>query len=218
MLSDLKERVFPKNCAEKPVPDYLRTCRIILFWFIFITLCGSGCRGQESYRAELEQRGIAFTPESFFRTVHVGDRSDIELFLKAGMNVNVRGENGYTPLMWASASHDTEIVSFFIEKGADVNAENEDGYTALMFAASTGNKQMVELFIERGADINARNQTGETALMLASLNDRIEVVRALLEHGANVYAKNEKGETALTYAFLNTRIIDLLKKAMSEKK
>lgn len=217
MLSNLKEKNIPKNCTRQSISDYVRSCFLLLMFFI-IAFCGSGCRGQDSYRAELERKGISFNPESFFRTVHVGDRSDIELFLKAGMDVNVRGEKGYTPLMWASASHDTEIVVFFIEKGADVDAENEDGYTSLMFAASNGNTQMVELLIERGADINARNQKGETALMLATLNDRIEVVQALLEEGADVHAMNKKGETALTYAFLNTRIIDLLRKSMSEKK
>jgi len=218
MSSDLKAVIFPKICTHQSLFDYLRSCKPMLLCFIIIVLSGAGCRGQDSYRAELERKGIDFTPESFFKTVHVGDRSDIELFLKAGMDVNVRGEKGYTPLMWASASHDAEIVVFFIGKGADVNAENEDGYTSLMFAASNGNIGMVELLLDRGADINARNHKGETALMLASLNDRLEVVQALLERGADVFAKNKKGETALTYAFLNTRIIDLLRKSMVEKK
>ena len=218
MVFNVKGKITSGFCSRQSLLCSLRNCCVLFLIVIVIVLCGLGCRGQDSYRAELEKKGIAFTPESFFRTIHVGDRHVIELFLKAGMDVNVRGEKGYTPLMWASASHDTEIVVFFIEKGADVHAENDDGYTALMFAASNGNTPMVELLIEKGADINAQNQKGETALMLASLNDKIEVVQTLLEQGADVYAKNKKGETALAYAFLNTRILDLLRKAMSEKK
>ena len=177
----------------------------------------AGCRSRESYRSDLEDKGIPFSGASFFSAVAVGDRENVRLFLKAGMDVNVRGGKGETPVMLAAALRDTGMVTLLLREGAMVNAQNNDGYTALMFASSDGNIEMMELLVARGADIDTQNHKGETPLMLASLNDSKKAVILLLEEGADVHLKNSKGESALTYAFLNKEIRSVIRTAMKKR-
>ncbi len=177
----------------------------------------AGCRSRESYRNDLEVKGIPFSGASFFSAVAVGDTGNVGLFLKAGMDVNVRGGDGETAVMLAAALGDTNMVKLLLKKEVKVNAQNNDGYTALMFASSRGDIEMMKLLVARGADIDIQNHKGETPLMLASLNDRKKAVILLLEEGADVHLKNSKGESALTYAFLNKEIQSVIRTAMKKK-
>jgi ankyrin repeat protein len=177
----------------------------------------AGCRSRESYRNDLEVKGIPFSGASFFSAVAVGNTGNVRLFLKAGMDVNVKGGNGETAVMLAAALGDTGMVKLLLKEGGMVNAQNNDGYPALMFASSDGNIEMMKLLVARGAATDIQNHKGETPLMLASLNDRKEAVILLLEEGADVHLKNSKGESALTYAFLNKEIQSVIKTAMKKK-
>lgn len=176
-----------------------------------------GCNTKETYKRELERRGIAYSVESFHNIVGAGYKDTTELFLKAGMNINAGGPSGDTALMVAAVTGNIEMLKFLIQKGADVNTKNIHGYTATMYTASIGNTEVLKILIKNNADINARNNDGETALMLAALNDQIESVKFLIEEGADIHIKNNDGKTALEYAFLNSQIADLLRQATINK-
>jgi ankyrin repeat protein len=193
----------------------------LLFFSFLLFFIGayilSGCNSKESYKRELERRGIAYSVESFHNIVGAGYGEMTELFLKAGMNINARGPNGDTALMVAAVTGNIEMLKFLIQKGADVNARNNEGYTALMYIASIGNIEVLEFLIKNKADINARNNDGETALMLAALNDQVGSVKFLIEKGADIHSKNNDGDTAMEYGFLNAQIADLLRQAAMDK-
>jgi ankyrin repeat protein len=196
----------------KKISNKSNYCFALLLSLILTTVI-AGCKSKESYRKELERKGIPYSVESFLGRVGVGNKETIELFFKSGMNVNAKGINGETALMQAAVNHDIEMIKLLIDKGADVNTKNNDGYTALMFVSSNGDLEVLKLLIDKGADVNAKNNDGETALMLASLNDELEVVKMFIKKGADINVKSNKGDTALTYAFLNTQIEELLRNA-----
>ena len=66
-----------------------------------------------------------------------------------GTNVNPQSGAVYmidtTPLMFASAKGEVEMVTFLLEKGGDAKASNASGQTALHFAAQNGHGPVVEL-------------------------------------------------------------------------
>jgi ankyrin repeat protein len=66
------------------------------------------------------------------------DAQTVDILLKAGANVNLRNDRGYTALIWASAYGEVEIVKKLIAAGADVNATTNDGESALDFVGEDG--------------------------------------------------------------------------------
>ncbi len=123
-------------------------CFALLLPLILATVI-TGCKNRESYKKELERKGIPYSVESFLDRVGVGNKEIIELFFKAGMNVNAKGNNGETALIQAAVNHNIEMLKMLIKKGADVNAKNNRGDTALKYAFL--NTQIEELLRKAGA-------------------------------------------------------------------
>jgi ankyrin repeat protein len=148
---------------------------IILIAFMILVSYACG----KDYRQALEKKGIPYTQEAFLKEVRVGDRENVEMFIKSGMDVNATDKNGSSALMIASERGEVAIAELLIKSGADVSAKNVDGYTALMYAAYKGNLQMAELLIKNKADVNARDKDGWTALMYASVQGQKDLVALL---------------------------------------
>ena len=51
------------------------------------------------------------------------------------VNINVKNENGHTPLAMASKHGHANIVSLLLSHGADTNAVDSRGFTSLMEAS-----------------------------------------------------------------------------------
>ena len=93
-----------------------------------------------------------------------GDIEAVKQHLANGVNVNVRADNGGTPLGWAALLGQYEVAELLIQKGAGVNFKGGDGGTALHAAAFLGRLEVVKLLIENGADIEATNNNFETLI------------------------------------------------------
>ncbi len=152
--------------------------KVVAFLLIVYTVFSVGSCGKD-YRKVLEGRGIPFTREAFLKEVGAGNKENVVLFLKAGMDVNAVDKEGSTALMIAAEKGDIELARVLLQNGADVNARNRDGYTALMYAAYKGSAEVVELLLENNADVNARDKDGWTALRYAVLQGRNDIVKLL---------------------------------------
>jgi ankyrin repeat protein len=118
-----------------------------------------------------------------------------------GIGVNVRDENGMTPLIYAAFFGHEDLAKELIAYGADVNACGNNGATPLMAALqSAKGDRLARLLIDSGADVNACDGQGLTPLMTAIYTDSIEMTLYLLEKGADVRVKCSKGWTALDLA------------------
>jgi ankyrin repeat protein len=81
------------------------------------------------------------------------DEADIATrLLDGGAEVDVRGRDSRTPLMYAALRGNIKVVRVLLHAGADVNARNNDGSTALTLALEYGHKRIVELLIKTGAE------------------------------------------------------------------
>lgn len=199
------------SARKKILKNIIPLFAILLLMTSFVWI--SGCKNKENYKNEITSKGITYSIESFLNEAGAGNKERIELFIKAGMDVNAKGVDGNTALMQASVNDNFEVVKLLIDNGADVNAKGSEGFTALMVVSSKGNLVIARLLIKKGADVNVKNNDGETALMLASLNGNIEMAKLLIEKGADVNAKSNKDKTALRYSFLDTQMSELLRKA-----
>lgn len=75
-----------------------------------------------------------------------GNEDAVLDLLNKGVNINTRGYNNVTPLMFAAKNGHAKVVNILLEKGADINAKDTDGKTAVMYASEKGHTNIVKLF------------------------------------------------------------------------
>ena len=110
-----------------------------------------------------------------------GDLADVERYLTSGTKVDEPNpEKGGTPLLWASAAGQAEVIELLIKRGANVNAVTSDGGNALLVAAFLGHEKTVEVLLRNGAKINATNIRGETPLDAAVMDEGTTIYIASL--------------------------------------
>ena len=139
---------------------------------------------------------------------------------KKGVDINAKGNYGWTALIYASVNGSLDIVKNLIKQGADINAQDDYDGTALMYASRRGYFRIIEYLIKNGADVNIKNNKNETALIKviiscirtfeenkenmikknAALNRCLKIVKCLIENSADVNIKNNEGKTALDLA------------------
>lgn len=101
----------------------------------------------------------------------------------SGVDVNVKDEVGYTPLMRVAECGNVEAAELLLDKGADPNCADEYGVTVLMIAAAYNELELVKLLEARGVDINAVDDSDMNALDYAIKNKNQEIVEFLKEKG-----------------------------------
>ncbi|CAN0573423.1 unnamed protein product, partial [Ectocarpus sp. 12 AP-2014] len=104
--------------------------------------------------------------------------------LAAGPNLDVRADDGYTPLM-VSQDH-PDLFSELLLHGADTNAQTKRGETALHKAAESNSSVCIEALISAGASTNVKDNDGCTPLHLATICRNRSVMRMLLRSGADI--------------------------------
>lgn len=142
-----------------------------------------------------------------------GDLDIVKKHLAVGADVDLRDEDGWTPLHCAAWKGHTEEVNSLIARGADLAATIDIGHkrlerqlrmfdwpsdeyagsTALHLAAWSGHTAALDALIAAGADINSGNEQAETALHWAVRRGRIGAVEGLLASGADPNAGGTAG-------------------------
>lgn len=74
---------------------------------------------------------------------------------------------GWTPLHYAAAVGNVEIMTLLLNEGAVVDALSPNTTTPLMMAARSGHNQAAILLIEHGADVSLKNHMQFTAIRFA---------------------------------------------------
>ena len=130
-----------------------------------------------------------------------GDRAAALRLIAQGADPNAAGPDGTTPVMWAAANDDVELVRALIEAGARVGAKNQFGTSAITEAAIIGSAPILDALLKAGADPNTRNPEGETPLMAVARAGKVEAARVLVEAGADVNARETfGGQSAVMWA------------------
>jgi len=71
-----------------------------------------------------------------------GELKDVEFLLDTGININTKGEDGYTPLHYAAEQGHVNLVRLLIKKGANLSIRDDAGETAADLAEVLGDVQM----------------------------------------------------------------------------
>jgi len=129
-----------------------------------------------------------------------------KLLLKAGARVDAREQFGeQTPLMWASARRQPQMMELLISRGADINARgavrdyqrvataesraksmDRGGFTPLMYAARENCRECVGVLLKHKVDVNLPDPSRVVPLSIAMLNGNWDIAKRLVEAGADV--------------------------------
>ncbi|KAE9221147.1 hypothetical protein PF005_g7210 [Phytophthora fragariae] len=141
-----------------------------------------------------------------------GDVSLVKLALERGEVVDIKDENGWTPLLFAAREGFEGVVRLLLYYDATPDLPGKTGSTPLMWAAFTGHEGVVQILLERKAKVNAQNVVGATALGLAAQSGHASVVQLLLNCGATVDLADSDGWTPLMQAarISHTDVVRLL--------
>lgn len=108
----------------------------------------------------------------------VGNVARAQKLIDRGAQVN---RLGWTPLHYAAAKSNEDMVKFLLSKDALPNAPAPDGTSPLMMAAQaeTVKPIVIQLLIDAGADPYARNLKGDDAIDVARKKGNTELANAL---------------------------------------
>ncbi len=135
-----------------------------------------------------------------------------KLLIECGAEVNIRDQNGATPVFDAAKVGSIPALLLLKAHGANLDPHDSDGATPLMNAAASGKPEAVAFLLENGAAVNAASTDGNTPILQAARNNHFEAARILLDHGASPEVRDIKGKTPLTNAAENAdmRMVRLL--------
>ncbi len=185
----------------------IKASRITLAYWIAILALPISISCQNSTHLDLTTQ--------LFMAISDGDHTRVQELIKKGANIELRDNQGATPLILAARLGNNTIVKILLKNKADINAV--DSYfkdTALNWACYNGHKNVVETLIANKADIHIRDRDGYTALMDAVSNGHIHIVELLIKHGARIDDQSYRGYTAFSLAKIKdyTDIVELLRK------
>ncbi|XP_062411572.1 DNA-binding protein RFXANK [Sardina pilchardus] len=130
-----------------------------------------------------------------------GDIPQVNIHLaKDGALLNTTDRRGYTPLMWAAAFGEIDMVKSLLEKGADPKVLARERESALTLASSRGYADIVTLLLKKGVDIDSYDWNGGTPLLYAVRGNHVGCVVALLAGGADLTFEADSGYNPMDLA------------------
>ena len=159
----------------------------------------------DQYRSEWLSNfdGKRYQELLLFSMVYDGKFDAIKEILHLGVDVNVKLQDGKTPLMVASEQGNIDVIKFLLKAGASVNAQNKNGGFALYAAAENGYTAIAEELINAGASVNEKNFYGFLPLHVAAEAGHVELIKLLLANGALVNEKADYNISAVSVAAFN---------------
>lgn len=120
-----------------------------------------------------------------------GDVAEMEALVKVGADINAKGTNGITPLIWSVASESKAGTQKLLQLGAYPNRKADNGESAISLAAGGNDPEVLEMLLKAGGDPNIRgnvNSALEVAVSRAwrDLDLRKQMVGILLKYGADI--------------------------------
>ena len=137
----------------------------------------------------------AIDPKSLLKAAFDNDKSLVLYLLERGLDPNVRGDEGLTPLLVAVYFGYSTVVEVLLTHGADPHLHADNGQSSVHIAAGQGHWEVLEMMIDHGANANLQATTSVQSdvmpLHLAIEGQHLAAAEVLLKHGADVQASTD---------------------------
>ena len=116
-------------------------------------------------------------PLTLREAVRKGKVEEVERLLEAGADPNVRDQDKWSPLQWATRFENIPIIRLLLNAGADPNIQDGNGLTPLHWAGIHGYEDVARLLLDAGADPDVKDRSGETPLQIARYYNNSNIVK-----------------------------------------
>jgi ankyrin repeat protein len=138
-------------------------------------------------------------PDILFREAAAGGSKALaEILLAEGVDVNLRDNAGYTPLLTAIENQRREMAAFLMAKGADREARVNSGRGLFALACFAGDIALVKELIASGE----AEQPSPYLMVAVARQGDMAMMELLIETGADVNGVSPNGMTPLIGAVL----------------
>jgi ankyrin repeat protein len=123
----------------------------------------------------------------------VGNLELIRFFVKQGADVNVKNQEGWTPVFAAVAQgHKHVVKALAVDYKCDVNVQSNQGTTPLYHAAEGGRYSITKIMLDAGADTELGKKKSWKPIHGAVYNYHAKVTALLIERGAKLDVHNSE--------------------------
>ena len=179
---------FPPCACESPnvetgagVCEVAAACAAPSVWNAKTNLCD--CPAPNIGADGAEAPGDCRGENALLDAAGAGDLDSVSYLIAVHMaDVNVKDDDGATPLHHSAENGHVSVVATLLAAGATVNVKDNDGATPLHHAAENGRAAVVSMLLAAGADVTATTNGGETPLNFAVDS---AVVSALIAAGGH---------------------------------
>ncbi len=164
----------------------------ILSSLMLMMLSLVGCSG--GVMSEGNDPGVHFDDPktvNLCTAVMAGDIDAIDKLVSDGVDVNFRGKDGMTPLLFSMGGFNKLGLERLMELGADPNLQTENKDSYMRYAARANDIDYLKMGLSHGGDPNLRGKMGRTLLFEAAMENNESVEESLdllLKNGADINA------------------------------
>ncbi|XP_039175955.1 CARD- and ANK-domain containing inflammasome adapter protein-like [Crotalus tigris] len=112
----------------------------------------------------------------------------VAALIERGLDINVRNEEQYTPLLLACKTGKIKSAKVLIEKGASLKDKAPNLSSPLHLAVEAGASSIAQMLLQKGIDPNITAQGNQMPLHVAAIYNRGALVDLLIEGGAKIDA------------------------------
>ncbi|XP_071098532.1 serine/threonine-protein phosphatase 6 regulatory ankyrin repeat subunit B-like [Haliotis cracherodii] len=128
-----------------------------------------------------------------------GGHASIVKYLLTRFDINGRGNNGWTPVMYAAANGMKRVFDLLVAEGADLSLEDDNNSFLFHVASVGGNISIVEDLLPH-SDINSRGDHGRTAVMNAAWSGQSHIFKFLESQNVDLELADDYKDTVLHFA------------------
>jgi ankyrin repeat protein/Tol biopolymer transport system component len=132
---------------------------------------------------------VTSAAQEIFDALKANDLGKVKALIEKDVSlINIKDNNGSTPLHSAAITGFVPVTEYLLSMGADINLQENRGYTPLHYACHYNVENVAVLLIEKGARVDIKENRGLTPIFLAARAGNLKVVKLLAEKGSDVNA------------------------------